>query len=315
MGVTIKVNGSSNSLAHKGSNGIAQSTVPDVCKTPSPGGPVPIPYPVIISMTSDLKDGSTTVKADGGNMIAIKGCQISKCSGDEAGSAGGVISSTNMKEAKFLLYSFDVKIDGANACRLGDKLSMNHQNSFCLAGLCQAPVTPEDFDECKKATKNAEKAKTMVKNLSAAEESLTVAGGTFVPAGGASAPIMGASMVSANAVIPGGKYKRFAKGAPPGGASKVCPGKTFAGGPHPKSGHAEAKILEDIFAGRQWPKKSGGPSPKGGKLYLQVTGRPEGGKNFKPKPVCCSCQELIACAQKAGLTVVLCPPSTEEKCT
>ena len=57
MGVTIHVNGKSNSLMHKESMGIAKSTLLDVCKTPSPGGPVPIPYSVIVSMSSDLKKG------------------------------------------------------------------------------------------------------------------------------------------------------------------------------------------------------------------------------------------------------------------
>ncbi len=142
MPVSIQINGksSSNSLVHKGSNAIATNTVPDVCKTPSPAGPVPIPYPVIVSMSSDLANGSTTVKADGGNMIAIKDCEFSKCTGDEAGTAGGVVSSTFGKEAKFILYSFDVKIDGGNACRLADKMTMNHQNTMCLAGVVQVPV-------------------------------------------------------------------------------------------------------------------------------------------------------------------------------
>ena len=39
MPVTVKVNGTANSLVHKGSNGISMATIPDVCKTPSPGGP------------------------------------------------------------------------------------------------------------------------------------------------------------------------------------------------------------------------------------------------------------------------------------
>jgi|ERR1035441_3668881 hypothetical protein len=151
MPVTIHVNGSSNSLVHKGSNGIASSTIPDVCKTPSPAGPVPIPYPVIVSMSSDLENGSTTVKADGGNMIAIKDCDFSRCTGDEAGTAGGVASSTFGKEAKFILYSFDVKIDGGNACRLADKMTMNHQNTMCLGGVLQQPVAGLSDDEKKVA--------------------------------------------------------------------------------------------------------------------------------------------------------------------
>ncbi len=135
MGITIHVNGRSNSLAHKGSGGIAKCTLPDVCKTPSPGGPVPVPYPIIISKSSDLKKGSKKVKFDGGNSAAIKSSEFSRCSGDEAGTAGGVKSSTNMKEATWILYSFDVKIEGRNACRLTDKMMMNHGNTVCLAGL------------------------------------------------------------------------------------------------------------------------------------------------------------------------------------
>jgi hypothetical protein len=141
MPVTIKVNGEANSLVHKGSNHFANSTVPDVCKTPSPGGPVPIPYPVIVSLSSDLANGSTTVKADGGNMIGIKGCEFSRCTGDEAGTAGGVKSSTFGKEAKFISYSFDVKIDGQNACRLTDQMTMNHENTVCLTGAGGPPVS------------------------------------------------------------------------------------------------------------------------------------------------------------------------------
>ncbi|WP_192182794.1 DUF4150 domain-containing protein [Mesorhizobium amorphae] len=143
MSVTIHINGTSNSLAHKGSMGISKSTLPDVCKTPSPGGPVPIPYPIIISMSSDLTGGTTTVKVDGGNMAAIKGSELSRCTGDEPGTAGGVKSSTNMKEAAWILYSFDVKLDGKNACRLSDKLQMNHGNTVCLGGFIQGPVAGE----------------------------------------------------------------------------------------------------------------------------------------------------------------------------
>ncbi|MBU4263383.1 MAG: DUF4150 domain-containing protein [Proteobacteria bacterium] len=160
MGVTIHVNGTSNSLVHKGSMGIAKSTVPDVCKTPSPGGPVPIPYPVIISMSSDLVKGTKTVKVDGGNSAAIKGSEFSRCTGDEPGTAGGVKSSTNMKEATWLLYSFDVKLEGKNACRLSDKMMMNHGNTACIAGFIQGPVAGEgeivldcdpDWTDCQKA--------------------------------------------------------------------------------------------------------------------------------------------------------------------
>jgi hypothetical protein len=124
-------------LCHKGSSGVATATIPDVCKTPSPGGPVPIPYPNI-AQSATLDKGTTTVKVDGGMMAAINGSEFSTSNGDEAGTAGGVTSSTFIKEATWMLYSFDVKLDGKEACRLTDKMFMNHQNTVCLAGEIQA---------------------------------------------------------------------------------------------------------------------------------------------------------------------------------
>jgi|GEM_PF-995648 len=148
MSVTVKVNGSTNSLVHKGSSGISTATIPDVCKTPSPGGPVPLPYPNI-SQSATLAKGTTTVKADGGMMIAIKGSEFSLSNGDNAGVAGGVKSSTFMKESTWILYSFDVKMDGKNACRLTDKKLQNHENTADLAGIFQVPVLVEQKDpEC-----------------------------------------------------------------------------------------------------------------------------------------------------------------------
>lgn len=147
MPVTVKVNGRANSLVHKGSNGVSTATLPDVCKTPSPGGPVPVPYPNV-SQSATLDKGTTTVKADGGMMIATKGSEFSLSNGDNAGVAGGVKSSTFMKESTWILYSFDVKMDGSNACRLTDKKFQNHENTADMAGELQAPkdVAPSDSD-------------------------------------------------------------------------------------------------------------------------------------------------------------------------
>jgi hypothetical protein len=134
MSVTININNLS--LCHKGSNGISTATVPDVCKTPSPGGPVPVPYPNI-AMSSDLVEGTTTVEADGGNMCANYGSQFSKSTGDEPGTVGGVVSGTFIKEASWITFSFDVKLEGKGACRLTDKMFHNHQNTVNMGGLLQ----------------------------------------------------------------------------------------------------------------------------------------------------------------------------------
>ncbi len=143
MPVTVKVNGVFNSLVHKGSNGTSICTLPDICKTPSPGGPVPIPYPNV-SQSMMLSKGTRTVKADFGMMIAIKGSEFSLSNGDQPGTAGGVKSSTFMRESTWILYSFDVKMEGKGACRFTDKKFQNHENTVDMVGVLQVPVVTVD---------------------------------------------------------------------------------------------------------------------------------------------------------------------------
>src|SRR5262245_28751276 len=124
MGQTTFVN--SRGIAHKGSGGMSIA-FPDVCKTPAPpAGPIPIPYPNI-AKSSDTSSGPTKVTTDG-EMPMVKGAKYSRSSGDEAGSVGGVVSNVNMDEAEFMMYSFDVKFEGKNVCRLGDPLFHNKKN-------------------------------------------------------------------------------------------------------------------------------------------------------------------------------------------
>jgi len=124
MGQTTFAN--SRGIAHKGSGGMSP-VFPDVCKTPTPGGPVPIPYPNI-GKSSDTAKGAKKVKTDG-KMPMVKGAKYSITTGDEAGSAGGGIISSKIKgEAEYLMYSFDVKFEGKNVCRLGDPMFHNKKN-------------------------------------------------------------------------------------------------------------------------------------------------------------------------------------------
>ena len=124
MAQTVFAN--SRGVDHKGSGGMSV-VFPDVCKTPSPGGPVPIPYPNI-GQASNTSKGTKKVKVDG-KMAMVKGAKYSMTSGDEAGSAGGGVISSKIKgEAEYMMYSFDVKFEGKNACRLGDPLFHNKKN-------------------------------------------------------------------------------------------------------------------------------------------------------------------------------------------
>lgn len=125
MSVTIAVNNMT--VVHKSSGGIT-IVFPDVCKTPSPAGPVPIPYPNI-AKSSDTAKGSKKVKMDG-NPIMLKTSNFSTSVGDEAGTAGGgVVSNTTKGKAEFVNYSFDVKVEGKNVPRQLDLMIHNKMSS------------------------------------------------------------------------------------------------------------------------------------------------------------------------------------------
>lgn len=146
MPVTVNINNLS--LCHLGSNGVSMATIPDVCNTPTPAGPVPIPYPNI-ALSSNLAQGTTTITADGGNMCANYGSEFATSTGDEPGTVGGIISATFMMEATWITYSFDVKLEGKGACRLTDKMFHNHQNTVNMAGEIQPPLTAlKLLDKC-----------------------------------------------------------------------------------------------------------------------------------------------------------------------
>jgi hypothetical protein len=124
MPCTVFVNG--RGVVHKTSGGMS-TVFPDVCKTPAPPAPpIPIPYPNI-GQASDTSQGPTTVTTDG-SMPMVKDAKYMMSSGDEAGSIGGVVSGVIKGECEFMMYSFDVKFDGKNVCRLGDPLFHNKKN-------------------------------------------------------------------------------------------------------------------------------------------------------------------------------------------
>lgn len=125
MPVTVGVN--SLSVVHKGSNGVTVA-FPDVCKTPTPGGPVPIPYPNI-AKSSDTAKGTKKVKCDG-KTVCVKSSNFSMSTGDEAGTAGGGVVSNKIKgKAEFVNFSFDVKFEGKNVTRAFDLMLHNDKNT------------------------------------------------------------------------------------------------------------------------------------------------------------------------------------------
>lgn len=115
----------SRGIVHKGSNGVSV-VFPDVCKTPTPGGPIPLPYPNV-GKSSDTSKGPKSVKTDG-QMPMVKGAQYTRSTGDEPGTLKGVISNDQMGVCEFMMYSADVKFEGKNVCRMGDPLLHNKKN-------------------------------------------------------------------------------------------------------------------------------------------------------------------------------------------
>lgn len=130
MSVSVLVN--KLTLCHRGDGGgTVTATVPDVCKTPPNAVPVPFPN---IARAADLTGGTTTVFVDGNNMAAHSASRFAKSSGDEPGTLGGVVSGVNMGDASWISYSMDVFLEGLNACRLTDKMLLNHGNTVSMGG-------------------------------------------------------------------------------------------------------------------------------------------------------------------------------------
>ncbi|RKH28739.1 DUF4150 domain-containing protein [Corallococcus sicarius] len=125
MANTVGVN--KMSVVTKDSNGTTVA-MPDVCKTPSPAGPVPIPYPNI-AKSSDTAKGTKKVTVEG-NPLCVKDSNFSTSTGDEAGTAGGGVASSKTKgKAEFVNYSFDVKVEGKNVARAFDLMLHNDKNT------------------------------------------------------------------------------------------------------------------------------------------------------------------------------------------
>ena len=152
MSITININGLT--LCHRGSGGETSNTLPDVCKTPSKAIPRPFSNK---AYSKDLAQGTTTVFADGGNMIANFGSIFAKSSLDGGGSFGGILSGTFLAEAEFMTHSFDVFFESKPACRLTDKMWMNHKNTVNMAGLKQKKLKNKQLQdwvcECQAETK------------------------------------------------------------------------------------------------------------------------------------------------------------------
>jgi len=112
--------------------------LPDVCKTPTPPAPpTPLPYPNL-GMLNQATKASTKVKFAGKPAITIKS-EIPRSSGDEAGTAGGVISNLNMGKVTFKEGSTKVKVEGQPCVHLTSATAHNGVNANVPSGAVVAP--------------------------------------------------------------------------------------------------------------------------------------------------------------------------------
>ncbi|HLL06474.1 MAG TPA: PAAR-like domain-containing protein [Myxococcaceae bacterium] len=130
-----KVFANGRSILHEGDGLKHTAAAPDVCKTPSPGGPIPVPY-VNVASDSDLAKGTSTVYI-GGHSVALASSNLSTSMGDEPGTAGGgLVSSKTKGKLTWGSSSIDVKFEGKGVVRFMD-VTQHNGNSFNTAFMSQ----------------------------------------------------------------------------------------------------------------------------------------------------------------------------------
>jgi hypothetical protein len=99
---------------------------PDVCLTPTPAGPVPIPYPNISAGPMGVPAAYNVLfmAAPAHNMSTT----IPLTNGDNAGVAMGVASGLVMGPARHVTASFTVLVGGAPATKLSSMTMQNNTN-------------------------------------------------------------------------------------------------------------------------------------------------------------------------------------------
>lgn len=107
-------------------NGGAQASAsPDVCKVPTPAGPVPTPF-VNMGTTQMADPGGLVNKVLLVNMPAMnQASKIAMTNGNQPGSIGGVASNKIMGQVQFLNGSVKVMVGGKPAVRVGTMTGQN----------------------------------------------------------------------------------------------------------------------------------------------------------------------------------------------
>lgn len=118
---------------------------PDTCKTPTPGGPVPTPYPNFAQPAQARVDTVSRKVKICKKKVLTKKSVIPLSTGDEAGNLGGVISNMFKGQAKFRRGSNKVKVEGHPIVYLGCQTAQNGNNANVPVGNHVAPSQTKVF--------------------------------------------------------------------------------------------------------------------------------------------------------------------------
>jgi hypothetical protein len=112
--------------------------VPDVCQVPAPPAPpIPTPFPNTASVAIATK---TCPKVQIENMdTVVETSEIPNSNGDEAGTAGGVVSGTFAQKVVFKLGSSKVQAQGKGVVFQSAMTAHNGANANMPAGMQAAP--------------------------------------------------------------------------------------------------------------------------------------------------------------------------------
>ena len=124
--------------------GMCMAPGTDVCKVPAPPAP-PIPTPLPnIANCNQASSGTCSQKVTiAQKPLLTKKSEIPMSSGDEAGSAGGVVSGKIKGECTFVKFSAKVKIEGQFVIFQTCNTGQNGKNANAQGGMQMDPSQPK----------------------------------------------------------------------------------------------------------------------------------------------------------------------------
>ncbi len=104
----------------------------DVCYTPSPAGPVPVPYPNTGMLNQTAKTAKKVYFVN--KTVVTLASEIPRSMGDEGGTNGGTVSGTNMDKVQFKKGSSKVIVEGQACVHLTSITGHNGANANVPVG-------------------------------------------------------------------------------------------------------------------------------------------------------------------------------------